>query len=791
MDASAQACRRRVVPPSPRPSASSQVPPISNYFTAPSLASSPRSRLFPPTTPHRAGISPPPLSRVVAVADDPEVPPGSLAMPPVTRRAPRTGRRPSIALGIARPNARVTAAGRALLVAVLASAAVACLAAPAAVASWGAACVNGFPKRALCRFVDDLAATPLVTVDGATGSAVTIGAFQKRIFHRDLPASKVYVYGVDEQSASYPGPMIVATRHTPTTVRWENHLSDQQHMLGVDYSLPHVASPAKGGIPMSPHLHGAETPSDSDGHPHAWFTQHGDSGSAFASSTSTYPNSQPPALLWFHDHAMGLTRLNVAAGLAGLYLIKDPGGVEQPMAGWLPSGEFDVPLVLADRKFRRDGRVVYSGMRMGMGGGGLSMKMEYLGNVNVVNGKVWPFLSVKPRLYRLRLLGAANARVYRLHFQCAAHSDYPHLLPPLHGPKLSMLQIASDGGYLAAPVRRSSVLLAPGERADVLLDLSALPSPACRHILLLNTAPAPFPSGAGGMGGMMGGPMGRVARGAGKVVGRVGRAVGRLVRRKKALGVRKAVMVVMLLTVAQEAAVAAPAVPAVLQALPAIDLSEVSQVRYLTISGMMGGMGGGMGGMGGRGRGMGELWGRREGVGSNLSAAAHQVWSSFRGRMGMGMGGGGMGGMMRFSIDGKGFMDAATEVGAVGAAEVWHIVNTGTHAHPIHIHLVQHRPLSRRPFNSAAFLKGTCALSGSSKRSCYTGNAEAVGPWESGWKDTTLALPGQVLRLFVKFTAQDGSAFPFDATAGAGYVWHCHMLEHEENDMMRPLLLTA
>ncbi|CAI7861139.1 unnamed protein product, partial [Closterium sp. NIES-53] len=144
-------------------------------------------------------------------------------------------------------------------------------------------------------------------------------------------------------------------------------------------------------------------------------------------------------------------------------------------------------------------------------------------------------------------------------------------------------------------------------------------------------------------------------------------------------------------------------------------------------------------------------------------------------------------------LDGKTYMDPATEKPKVGTSELWHIINPTFETHPMHLHLVQHRPISRRPINSGGLINGSCSLAPSSpfKPSCFTGPARPVPQHERGWKDTTVAFPDSVLTIFVPFKGQNGKPFPFDATEGPGYAWHCHALEHEDNDMMRPLIMTA
>jgi len=202
------------------------------------------------------------------------------------------------------------------------------------------------------------------------------------------------------------------------------------------------------------HLHGGHVPAAFDGYPE--FTQ-----LPGEQTTYVYPNKQQAATLWYHDHALGITRLNVYLGLAGFYLVRD--ALESSLA--LPSGEFEIPLVIQDRTFRGDGSLVYPA----------DWQDHFFGDKNLVNGKVWPFLDVKKGKYRFRLLNGANSRTYTLALSDGA----------------TFWQIGSDGGLLPAPIALTSLTLIPGERADVVIDFAGYATGT--EILLENSAPAPFP----------------------------------------------------------------------------------------------------------------------------------------------------------------------------------------------------------------------------------------------------------------------------------------------------------
>ncbi|GJP40017.1 hypothetical protein CLOM_g24315 [Closterium sp. NIES-68] len=583
-----------------------------------------------------------------------------------------------------------------LVVALLCSAALVASAATLAGTSAGPRCKNRFPRRPLCKFVDDLATNPLAVIDGTTGKMVKIGVYQKyQKFHRDLPATKQYVYGKDEKTANYPGPVIVAQRGVETQVYFENHLMDRQHMFTVDYTLmPGIPKPKLGGIPVVPHRHGGEQESDSDGHPLAWFTQFGETGPTFKSRLYHYHNKQNPAAIWYHDHTIGWTRLNTVAGIGALYVIKDPKGYERKLK-WLPSGAREVALAIADRMFFANGSINYPNV------GNVprvhpNWNPEYLGDTIVVNGKVWPYMRVRPAMYRMRLLNAANARVFNLKWVCAARADYPNFIPPIQGAAMSVIQIGTDGGYLVRPVRRTEVLIAPGERVDLLVDFSELPS-GCKDVIVTNDARAPYPAGE-------------------PVTAQTG--------------------VVMRINILKKKRIPSPPIPKKISWMPKVP--AINRERYHTLV---------------------EIMDRA----TNLPT--------------------------RVTIDGKAWMDPVTETPKQGDTEAWYIINLTADAHPMHLHLVQHRPAWRRPFDVAGYQAGRCSFTDKTKPSCYSGNRQLVPRYERDWKDTTLAFPGEVLAIIASFKRQDMQPWEFNPTTGPGYVWHCHILDHEDNDMMRPMVI--
>jgi len=274
--------------------------------------------------------------------------------------------------------------------------------------------------------------------------------------HGELPPSRVWGY-----AGSYPGPTIEAFRDSLVTVQWVNDLRDadsgmlrDQHVFPIDTCL-HGPNET-GTTPVTVvHLHGGKVAPASDGYPEETFAP-GDSSPVYQ-----YPNIQPAAMLWYHDHALGITRLNVMMGLAGIYLLRDSAELMLD----LPSGEYELPLVIQDRSIYPDGRLRYHE----------TFHDHFFGEKILVNGKVWPYHNVKQGKYRLRLLNGSNSRAYTLHLSEG----------------LPFVQIGGDLGLLESPVILDSITLLPGERYDVIVDFAGVP--AGTSIFLSNSAPAPYP----------------------------------------------------------------------------------------------------------------------------------------------------------------------------------------------------------------------------------------------------------------------------------------------------------
>ena len=265
--------------------------------------------------------------------------------------------------------------------------------------------------------------------------------------HRDLPATRMWGFG-----SSSPGPTFETRSNQGLIVEWVNELP-QRHFLPIDHTL-HGAEKNLPEVRSVIHLHGGKTPPDSDGYPEHWYVPG-------KSATSHYPNRQEAAMLFYHDHTMGINRLNIYAGLQGMYFIRD----EAEDALKLPRGKYEIPLLVYDRFLLPDGRLEYP----------VSDKPEspwvpeVFGNAILVNGKLFPYLEVEPRKYRLRLMNGSNGRFYRFSL----------------GKLLTFQQIGTEQGFLPAPVAAQRVVMAPAERVDLIFDFA---QHAGQNILLRSDA---------------------------------------------------------------------------------------------------------------------------------------------------------------------------------------------------------------------------------------------------------------------------------------------------------------
>jgi spore coat protein A, manganese oxidase len=508
---------------------------------------------------------------------------------------------------------------------------------------------------------------------GTNAAGVTTYAFNQvqisRQLHPQLPPTPFWAYddgsGLAGQAGSF-GMAVVARSGTPLEVSYTNSLPQTYPVwIPVDTRL----TPNGSDVRVMTHLHGGFVAADSDGNPA--ITPHGFGHSDV--QTVSYPNESPEnraTLLWFHDHGLGATRLNVFAGLAGAYLIRDEfdtGGTDN--ANGLPSGEFEIPLVIQDRQFNPDGTFLYPTSTIP----GATWIGEYFGDVMLVNGKVWPFLDVRPQLYRFRILNGCNARILNLDFSGA-----------------QMWQIGAEGGLFDQPVPVKQLVMAPAERADVLVDFSRV-APGSTTVVKNSK------------------PQGAVSTPA------------------------PSLTAVMQIRVAANATPVPPTIPATLLGGMQANLPNPVARRFITL---------------------------------NEVAPETADW--------------------HLTMNGVHFEDGpATETPKVGTVEDWYYVNLTVDTHPMHTHLFMFQVVGRVPFDVAAYTAaagiGPDGVPGGLDPTPFaTGPLVPADPSERGFKDTVKANPGYFTIVRARFD------LPAGVTAPQTYVHHCHIVEHEDNDMMRP-----
>ena len=536
----------------------------------------------------------------------------------------------------------------------------------------GQAMASPTPVRSgvkLARYVDPLPIPPVIRGTGKSSEVVEIVMlqFQQKV-HRDLPATTVWGY-----NGSWPGPTIEVQSGQALNITWGSKLPTT-HLLPIDHSI-HGAESTLPLVRNVAHLHGACALPDDDGYPEAWFTANGERGPRFNPRPSFYPNCQPSTTLWYHDHALGITRLNVYAGLAGFYLLRD----EAEKALNLPQGEFEIPLMLQDRLFHRDGSLYYPTVINGPKEHPVWIQ-EFYGDLNCVNGKVTPFLEVEPRKYRFRILNAANSRFYHLRiFNSDATGEVTSQLS--EGP--SFHQIGTDGGLLPDALELRYLLIAPGERFDVVIDFSGYEN---KFFSLINDAPAPYTMG------------------------------GQFVAEE-----------VMLFKVSKTlSGKDTSTLPDTLLPFEPLNPTYATRERLLLVSEK-----------------------ERPSDGYVIT---------------------GLLGNARWH-------EPITEDPKAGSTEIWSFVNITGDVHPLHVHLVRFQVLNRQAFDVPTYQQ--------TGKLVFIGRPMAPESNERpAHKDTVKSYPGYVTRIILRFDLPHGAS----VTSGDKliYVWHCHILEHEDNEMMRP-----
>jgi len=516
----------------------------------------------------------------------------------------------------------------------------------------------------------------------------------------------------------------------PVRVKYVNNLKDAsgnlltRHLLTVDPTL----GGADNGAPevrIVTHLHGGHVAPEFDGHPGAWISNDPNAAGAAAAGNNParpagntvsylYDNSQIANHLWYHDHAMGITRLNVYAGLAANYLLRD--STEDALN--LPKGPYEIPLVIQDKSFNENGSLHYDsnallnadGTQQTVAGQPVfTSNPEFFGNVITVNGKAWPKLDVEPRKYRFRMVNGSDSRFYNLWLE---RSDGQAV------PAGAITQIGNDGGLLPAAVNDigngpdNGLLLALAERADLVIDFSKFP--AGTSITLRNDAHTPFPDG----GDVNPSTTGRIMQ----------------FKITKALAGTDTSQI--------------PATPRVLAPFGApdntrfVDLQETEEETAL-------------------------------------------VFDPFSGSVAK---------RLRILLNGLPFDAAITENIQLNDVEDWVIINNTVDMHPMHLHLVHFEVVEKGSITPGAYTQADGAgamptVAPGGLRPSTNPDGTAAGPdspytlqaQERGHKDTVRVPPVDEeigSQGYVRIRAK------FDRIGT--YMWHCHILAHEDHEMMRP-----
>ena len=674
------------------------------------------------------------------------------------------------------------------------------------------------------KYVDRLPTLSGSRVDGTRSVSVDMHEFQQKMLpssvYSNLPSpfnagTFMWGYQLNGGQTQFPSQTIQARQGTTTSVTYANklqgrngaapflqkyltqdltiHWADPTHVTENNHCAEAVtlsgacSNPSMEPIPTVPHLHGAEVLSAFDGHPDSWFTTGSAiKGPGFVSNTYNYVNTQEATTLWFHDHALGMTRLNVYSGMAGFYLIRDgrDTGAASNSIG-LPAGGFEQELMIADRQFDTQGQLLFPDGTppdnpTGINGGPPNPDThpfwipEFFGDVMTVNGKSWPFFEVQPRRYRFRVVNSSNARFIQAQL---VQSDRNHQPTTTAGPDI--WQIGSDGGFLNAPTDLDAgtnaphLFLAPAERADIIIDFSGQSG---KNFILINGqgAFAPFPSGdppdPNTNGQIMEFRVNQTLQGTDSTFN--------------------------------------PAHPQrSLRASPIVDIKPADTHRNPDKSRQL-------------------ILVEVEGDGGPLEVMLNNShWDGNREGTTTQIPGS--------MSNGHGISE--TEVPRVGSTEMWQIANLTEDAHPIHIHLIQFQIVSRQnfrrddyraawdgtfpggTFNGVTYAPGTFIPGFGPPRNYTTANAVGAvggnlafnpfltdspvppGPDEGGWKDTLKILPFEVTTVAIRWAPTTTAVnqvsagvnkYAFDPTSGGpGYVWHCHILDHEDNEMMRSFLV--
>jgi spore coat protein A len=531
-------------------------------------------------------------------------------------------------------------------------------------------------------------------------------------FNSSLGPATVWTYGQPGKSPVLLGPTIVAQSGRPVVVKYINNLPTNPSAFPLQNAIDPTIPGAPGlEVPTGaaiPHLHGGHTAARFDGTPMQWWTANGVKGEEYVTSTFTYMNDQPATLLWYHDHTMGATRFKPYLGLAAAYVLFDKVDTGTTINGQnVPAGygKYHLPLVLQDKQFNDDGTLFYP--TVGISPLHPVWVPEFFGDTPVVNGKAYPYLDTQPRRYRLRLLNGSQARFYDLSFDTGA-GDLPFWV------------IGSEQGLLPKPVQQTQLLIAPGERFDVIVDFTDLPLGT--QVFLHNDANEPYPDGD-----------------APQVVDMMKFKIDtRVPANDRDTSVLPAKLKL-------------PAVPRLVGTAGVPPRDIVAKENMV------------------------------EGYGTDPETGLPEMVPG------------------EVLLNGLHYMDPTTDFVKAGTTETWRWINLTVDAHPMHPHLVASQVVNRQAINVDGYTAAWEAYLGSGRNPAYKPHLEdfLVGdpippaPEEMGYKDTVKAYPGMVTRTRAKFTLPVTSLLDYNwkTRSYGSWVYHCHILEHEENDMMRPFVV--
>jgi spore coat protein A len=538
------------------------------------------------------------------------------------------------------------------------------------------------------------AATPLANPFGQGSDYYEIAmTAHTHVFHSDLGPATVWTYGVAGQPGVYLGPTIVAKSGRPVVIKWINQLPTDLDSFplkdSIDPTIHGADLPSGRAVP---HLHGGHTPAEFDGTPDQWWTANGATGPDFVTDTFTYPNDQPAALYWYHDHALAVTRLQPYLGLAAGYLMFDEVDNGKTIAGQrVPTGPYHLPVVIQDKTFNDDGTLWYP--TRGLTDVHPVWVPEFFGDTPVINGKAYPYLDAQPRRYRLRLLNGSQARFYEVKFE-------------VDGVRLGFHVIGSEGGLLPDPAPVTSIVIGPGERFDAIVDFTGLPLGT--RVMMTNDASAPYPDGDD-------------------------------VDIPNLMQIRIDVPVP-----PSDPDRSVPAGELKLKPIPRLNAMTNLDPRDVVL---------------------------KEYMDENDNP-------------------------LEVRLNGWKFHDPVDDFVKAGSTETWQWINLTGDAHPMHTHLVTFQVVNRQFMDTEGYEEAWEAYLDSGRdpalkpdvASFVKGQPIPPAPEELGYKDTVKSPPGYVTRVRAKFVLPPGAKLGVvDGHQSYGkWVYHCHILEHEENDMMRP-----